>query len=148
MLRFFLKPRLWRGHFSDLRIAGLGEIGMDSSPDSDPMVSCDESGESLDIPGVDIAIVGDPHGEDTAALHDAAASLEYDVVRIKVVDPADEVTLAELGYTAGDSARAYVCIGAVCLPPVDEPGDLTGALEEFMRPSALQVDSILKRLED
>ncbi len=121
---------------------------MDSSSDSYPMENGDEGGASLDMPAVDITIVGDPRGEDTAALHDAAASLEYDVVRVKVVDPADEETLSELGYIAGESATAYICMGTVCLAPVDAPGGLKDALEEFMKPSALQVDSILKRLGD
>ena len=120
---------------------------MDSSPESYP-VDCDTDGVSLDVPAVDITIVGKPHETDTMALAAAAAELEYDGVRIKLVDPADEATLAELGYPPGESARAYVCIGAVCLPPVDRPNGLEKALEEFMRPSLLQVDSILKRLED
>ena len=148
MLRFFLMPRLWRGHFSDLCIAGLGAMGMDSSPDSHLTESGDEGGLSLDMPAVDITIVGDPSGEDTAALHDAATLLEHGVVHIKVVDPADAETLSELGYPAGESALAYVCIGAMCLPPVDAPGGLKEALDEFTNPSALQVDSILKRLGD
>ena len=119
---------------------------MDASPDSHSLDDGDAGGASLEAPALDITIVGDPHGMDTAALTDAAESLEYGAVRIKVVDPADGETLSELGYSAGESARAYVCIGAVCLPPVDAPGGLKEALEEFMRPSALQVDSILKRL--
>ncbi len=121
---------------------------MGGSPDSHPVDGGDAGGVSLEAPALDITIVGDPHGKDTAALTDAAESLEYGSVHITVVDSADEATLSELGYMAGESARAYVCIGAMCLPPVDAPGGLKEALEEFMRPSALQVDSIFKRLED
>ena len=148
MLRFFVKPRSWRGHFSDLCIVGPGAVGMDADPDSHPVDDGSAVDASLEFPALEITIVGDPHGKDTAALADAAGSLDYGAVRVKVVDPVDAETLAELGYTAGESAMAYVCIGAVCLPPVDAPSGLENALEEFTKPSALQVDSILKRLGD
>ena len=72
MLRFFRKPRSWRGHFSDLCIAGPGAVGMGGSPDSHPVDGGDAGGVSLEAPALDITIVGDPHGKDTAALTDAA----------------------------------------------------------------------------
>lgn len=48
----------------------------------------------------------------------------------------DQDRMEKLGYQAGDSATAYVCVGKTCGPPVKDPSQIEGSLLSLVHQNA------------
>jgi uncharacterized protein YyaL (SSP411 family) len=81
---------------------------------------------------VEFVIVGPPDAPETRALHEAALKL-YEPRRIvQLLDPTTDADLMEKkGYATPDRPTMFMCINAVCAPPIHTPEQLQEAREHF-----------------
>lgn len=78
-----------------------------------------------------IVIVGDPQGEDTAALRRAVLGRSLPNRILTLVPPGVRLPAAHPAHgkgMQGGTATAYVCVGMTCSPPVTDPAALTDTL--------------------
>jgi len=72
-------------------------------------------------------------GRDPAAgqgLERAVLARQLERIRLRrLIAGRDQAALGAGGYDPGNSAQAYVCRGATCLPPVTEPSELSSLLD-------------------
>jgi uncharacterized protein YyaL (SSP411 family) len=79
----------------------------------------------------EIAIVGEPEGEDTAALIQTCTAGYHPYRMVAVGEPEDagqDVPLLQGRERLDDVATAYVCTGFTCHPPVTDPKELAELL--------------------
>jgi hypothetical protein len=77
-------------------------------------------------PPLRIVVVGEQGQAATQALHAAALAVGAPLRTVQVLDPvADVERLLRDGYATVGPPKAYVCLGATCLPPTSAPGELT-----------------------
>lgn len=81
-------------------------------------------------PPVRVTVVGAPQDEVTSEMIRAACRARIPFRSLEVIDPdVYGEDLAETGYAYEGSPVAYVCIGSSCQPPVKDPVELPGRLE-------------------
>ena len=83
---------------------------------------------------VEISIEGSPEGADTRALAQAAGRLSHPHLDIRPA-PADPES----------PARAHICLGTVCLPPVADPDGLAGAVASVTSADASPFANVFER---
>ncbi|MBI5301885.1 MAG: thioredoxin domain-containing protein [Chloroflexi bacterium] len=83
---------------------------------------------------ITVHIVGDVNDAHTRALHRAALD-EYAPAKIvQVLDPARDVArIAQLGYPANVTPRAYVCVGQKCLAPASEASGVLEGMRQILQ---------------
>ena len=81
-------------------------------------------------PPVRVTIVGPPPEAATRAMIRAAHCARIPFRSIEVLDPAEHgEDLEAVGYGYEGQTKAYICVGASCQPPVDDPAQLPLRLE-------------------
>lgn len=87
--------------------------------------------ERLLDPPVRVTITGPPGEQETLDLIRAAHMAHIPFRSLEVLDPAlHNEELEATGYGYAGKPVAYICIGASCQPPVTDPDELPGRLEE------------------
>ncbi|MHB8792758.1 MAG: thioredoxin domain-containing protein [Thermoleophilia bacterium] len=87
--------------------------------------------ERLLDPPVRVTITGPPGEQETLDLIRAAHLARIPFRSLEVLDPAlHNEELEATGYGYAGKPVAYICIGASCQPPVTDPAELPGRLEE------------------